>query len=260
MEAEKVQMLVIVAATSLVLLTILITLIILFVFFQKRKLKFILEKKEAEKKYMEEIAKSQIEIQEQALQNMSWELHDNIGQLLSVARMHINILGTQLAEENKEKLNEVSEIVGKSLQEIRLLSKTMNTEIIQNMGLVKSIEVELDRFNKLNFLAATLNIQGEERSLDIKEEIILFRILQEFFSNAIKHSKAKNLEVNLNFKENQLLISAKDDGVGFEDGEIEKGSGLINMKSRAAIIKTEFAMKSAKNKGVSLTLSYPYKN
>lgn len=258
MKDQDIQMLV--AATSLVLLTLLITIVILFVFFQKRKLKFILEKKEAEKKYMEEIAKSQIEIQEQALQNMSWELHDNIGQLLSVARMHINILGTQLAEENKEKLNEVSEIVGKSLQEIRLLSKTMNTEIIQNMGLVKSIEVELDRFNKLNFLAATLNIQGEERSLDIKEEIILFRILQEFFSNAIKHSKAKNLEVNLNFKDDQLLISAKDDGVGFEDGEIEKGSGLINMRSRAAIINTEFAMKSAKNKGVSLTLSYPYKN
>lgn len=258
MKDQDIQMLV--AATSLVLLTLLITIVILFVFFQKRKLKFILEKKEAEKKYMEEIAKSQIEIQEQALQNMSWELHDNIGQLLSVARMHINILGTQLAEENKEKLNEVSEIVGKSLQEIRLLSKTMNTEIIQNMGLVKSIEVELDRFNKLNFLVATLNIQGEERSLDIKEEIILFRILQEFFSNAIKHSKAKNLAVNLNFKDDQLLISAKDDGVGFEDGEIEKGSGLINMKSRAAIIKAEFSMKSAKNKGVSLTLSYPYKN
>ena len=57
-----------------------------------------------------------------------------------------------------------------------------------------------------------------------------------------------------------MLISAQDDGVGFEEGEIEKGSGLINMKSRAAIINTEFAMKSAKNKGVSLTLSYPYKN
>ncbi|WP_420573772.1 sensor histidine kinase [Kordia sp.] len=257
MNDQEVQMLV--AATSMVLLILLITVIILFVFFQKRKLKFILEKKEAEKRYMEEIAKSQIEIQEQALQNMSWELHDNIGQLLSVARMHINILGTQLADEDKGKLDDISEIVGKSLQEIRLLSKTMNTEIIQNMGLVKSVELELERFNKLNFLVATLRILGEEKSLDIKEEIILFRILQEFFSNAIKHSKAKNLEVTLNYEEDRLMILAQDDGVGFEEGEIEKGSGLINMKSRAAIINAEFAMKSAKNKGVSLTLSYPYK-
>lgn len=257
MNNQEIQMLV--AATSMVLLILLITVIILFVFFQKRKLKFILEKKEAEKRYMEEIAKSQIEIQEQALQNMSWELHDNIGQLLSVARMHINILGTQLTEENKEKLDDISEIVGKSLQEIRLLSKTMNTEIIQNMGLIKSIEVELDRFNKLNFLVATLRTFGKERSLDIKEEIILFRILQEFFSNAIKHSKAKSLEVTLNFEADRLIILAQDDGVGFEEGEIEKGSGLINMKSRAAIINAEFSMKSAKNKGVSLTLSYPYK-
>jgi signal transduction histidine kinase len=257
MNDQEIQMLV--AATSLVLLILLITVIILFVFFQKRKLKFILEKKEAEKRYMEEIAKSQIEIQEQALQNMSWELHDNIGQLLLVARMHINILGAQLTKENKDKLDDISEIVGKSLQEIRLLSKTMNTEIIQNMGLVKSIEVELDRFNKLNFLVASLHITGEERPLDIKEEIILFRILQEFFSNAIKHSKAKTLEVKLNFEADRLVVTAEDDGVGFEETEIEKGSGLINMKSRAAIIDAEFAMKSAKNKGVSLTLSYPYK-
>jgi signal transduction histidine kinase len=257
MNDQEIQMLV--AATSMVLLILLITVIILFVFFQKRKLKFILEKKETEKQYMEEIAKSQIEIQEQALQYMSWELHDNIGQLLSVARMHINILGTQLTDVNKEKLDDISEIVGNSLQEIRLLSKTMNTEIIQNMGLVKSVEVELDRFNKLNFLVATLNILGEERSLDIKEEIILFRIMQEFFSNAIKHSKANKLDVTLNFESDRLSILAQDDGVGFEEGEIERGSGLINMKSRAAIINTEFSMKSAKNKGVSLTLSYPYK-
>jgi hypothetical protein len=257
MNDQEVYMLV--AATSTVLLILLITVIILFVFFQKRKLKFILEKKEAEKRYMEEIAKSQIEIQEQALQNMSWELHDNIGQLLSVARMHINILGTQLAQENKGKLNDISEIVGKSLQEIRLLSKTMNTEIIQNMGLIKSIEVELERFNKLNFLVATLEVSGEEQELDIKEEIILFRILQEFFSNAIKHSKAKNLTVTLRYEADCLRISAQDDGVGFDEGEIEKGSGLINMKSRAAIINAEFKMKSEKNKGVSLTLSYPYK-
>ncbi|WP_046744632.1 sensor histidine kinase [Kordia zhangzhouensis] len=257
MNDQEIQMLV--AATSMVLLILLVTVIILFVFFQKRKLKFILEKKEAEKRYMEEIAKSQIEIQEQALQNMSWELHDNIGQLLSVARMHINILGTQLPAENKEKLGDISEIVGKSLQEIRLLSKTMNTEIIQNMGLVKSIEVELERFNKLNFLAASLQVLGEEQELDIKEEIILFRILQEFFSNAIKHSKAKNLSVTLHYEENRLLVTAEDDGVGFDEETIEKGSGLINMKSRAAIINAEFSMKSAKNKGVSLTLSYPYK-
>lgn len=257
MEDQEIQMLV--AATSLVLLILLITVIILFVFFQKRKLKFILEKKEAEKRYMEEIAKSQIEIQEQALQNMSWELHDNIGQLLSVARMHINILGTQLTPENKVKLDDISEIVGKSLQEIRLLSKTMNTEIIQNMGLVKSVEVELDRFNKLNFLVAKLTVFGDERELDIKEEIILFRIMQEFFSNAIKHSKANTLDVTLTFEADRLLIFAQDDGVGFKEGEIEKGSGLINMKSRAAIINAEFSMKSAKNKGVSLTLAYPYK-
>ncbi|UII31523.1 histidine kinase [Fulvivirga ulvae] len=244
------QDVVLVATITLIVLVVII--IILFGTFQARKNKYI----QAEKKFEEEIAKSQMEIHEQALKNMGWELHDNIGQLLSVARMQLNILQAKLPDGHKEETVDVSEILGDCLKEIRLLSKTLNPDIIREMGLVRSIELELERFNKLNFLKAKLSVQGEEYMVPQKDGIILFRILQEFFSNVIKHSKAQHLDVNLEYSANKLLISAKDDGIGFDYEEVIKGAGLINMKSRAKLIGAEYNMVSAKNKGVELILEY----
>jgi len=72
-----------------------------------------------------------LEIQEQALKNISWEIHDNVGQLLSVAKMQINILQMELPEIQQNKIIEVGEIVGKSLQELRDLAKSLNPETIK---------------------------------------------------------------------------------------------------------------------------------
>jgi signal transduction histidine kinase len=249
--------LILVATITLIILVAMI--IILFVTFQSKKNKYILDQLEAEKKREEEIAKSKMEIQEQSLRNIGWELHDNIGQILSTAKMQLNILKPRLPNEHHQSLGEVSDLIGDSLQEIRLLSKTLNPDVIRNLGLVRSIGFELERFNKLKFLNATLSINGEEVALDQKDEIILFRILQEFFSNAIKHSKASTLTVLLEYLPEKLLITAQDNGVGFDVQKSMTGSGLINMKSRALMIGGTYAIKSSPNEGVNLLLCYNYR-
>lgn len=241
---------IVVATVTLVILVVI--LIFLFGIFQAKKNKYI----EAEKRFEDEIAKSQMEIHEQTLRNMGWELHDNVGQLLSVARMQLNILHGKLPEEHRQAAADIGGVVGNCLKEIRLLSKTLNPDIIREIGLIPSIELELERFNKLNFLKAELIVEGEEIDINHKNGVILFRILQEFFSNVIKHSKAQHLKVNLKYSGNKLLILAKDDGVGFNYEEVAKGSGLINMRSRAQLIGAEYNMVSERDKGVLLTLEY----
>ena len=231
--------------------------IIFFVVFQKRKNKLLIEKYEQKRQFEIELSKSRIEIQEQILKNIAWELHDNVGQLLSVANMQLNILSTEISDNLKEKLKDSQEVLKKSLAEVRSLSKSLNSEVIQNLGLEQSVQNELKRFNKLNFINAKLTVIGEDNNLlDEKDQIIVFRILQEFFSNSIKHSKAQNLDVMFEYLPNELFISATDDGVGFNKEEIKKGSGLINMRSRAELINADFDLKSLQGKGVSLTLNY----
>ena len=249
----------IIIITTLVVVLFIVVIVVFFSVFQNRKMKILLDKKADEIRYEEEIIKSQLETQEQTLQNISWELHDNVGQLLSVAKMQLNMLQPDVENSQKGILDETSEIISKSLQEIRTLSKLLNPEVVKNIGIEKSIELELQRFNRLNFLNANLKVKGNSINIDKKDEIILFRILQEFLSNTVKHSKAAKLDVILDYQPEQLIIEAKDYGVGFDLKEIEKGSGLINMKSRAKLINTQFSLTSEKDKGVSLTLTYPLK-
>lgn len=248
-----------VATITLVVLVTMI--IILFVIFQTKKNKYLLNQLEAEQKMEQEIAKSHMEIQEQGLKNIGWELHDNVGQLLSIAKMQLSMLEPTLPEQFKNNVASINALIGDSLQEIRLLSKTLNPEVIANLGLVRSIEFELERFNKLNFLKASLLVRGDELKLDQKDEIIIFRILQEFFSNAIKHSKASTLDVTLDYQTGQLHITAQDNGVGFDPAQANNsGSGLINMKGRAHLIGASFSINSSPNRGVQLLLIYNYRH
>ncbi|MFD2823768.1 sensor histidine kinase [Lacinutrix iliipiscaria] len=241
-----------------VLLIVCSLIIIFFIVFQKRKNQLLLDKIKQQQIFDEEISRTQTEIQEQTLKNIGWELHDNVGQLLSVASMQLSILGTQVSEEVKANITETTNIVRESLKEVRSLSKSLNNEVILNIGFEKSITNELDRLKRMKFTSAELSVKGEKVVIsDKKHEIIMFRILQEFFSNSVKYSEAKNLSVKLDYKKDFLIINASDDGKGFDVDTAELGSGLLNMKSRAELIKAKFNLSSKPNKGVLLTLEYP---
>lgn len=233
--------------------------IVFFITFQKRKNKLLLEKYEAEKRFEKEITQAKLEIQEQTLKNVGWELHDNIGQLLSVANMQLNILSRTMEEPARSSVTDVKEVVANTLHEVRSLSKSLNNEVINYEGLQASVINEVARINRLNLLISEFNAVGNYVKIPQKDEIILFRILQEFFSNVIKHSKADKLRVDFIFNTEDLKINVSDNGIGFDTEEVEKSSGLLNMKSRAKLINTEFTLKSSKDLGTSLYLRYPFK-
>ncbi|MDP5093140.1 MAG: ATP-binding protein [Polaribacter sp.] len=235
--------------STILILIIVISLIILFTVFQKKK-NFLVEKQLEEKKRFErEIAETQIEIREETLRNISWELHDNIGQLLTLAKI-------QLQNTTKENIQEVSETIAKGLKEVRALSKLINPEAIKNIDLQEALQLEIDRFNRLNFIKSDLQIIGNQQKIDEKSSIIIFRILQEFFSNTIKHSKASELNVLLDYQETMLQITASDNGIGFSSDEKKEGIGLSNIKNRAKLIGADIQFYSEENKGTSLKIQY----
>lgn len=87
--------------------------------------------------------------------------------------------------------------------------------------------------------------------------MILFRILQEFFSNVTKHAKASQLEVRLQFLEKKLLIEARDNGVGFDLTHKAEGIGLLNMKNRAKLIGADINFFSNLGQGTRIVIEYP---
>lgn len=251
-EEQNITNLLIIGTTIIVLL-LAITLIFLFLFIQKKKQKHLLDKKESKARYAKELALSQNEIREKALENISWEIHDNVGQLLSVAKLQLNRLETKVVKKNKDDLQEVTGLVSKSLKDLRALSKSLNPVSIKKIGFLNALQLELDRYNRLNFIDAELKTINKPFRIHKEKETILFRIVQEFIHNSIKHSKGSKLSVTVLYNNNDIEITVKDNGVGFEINKesADRGIGLLNMKGRAELINAEFNLTSTPNKGTT---------
>ena len=255
MEREEIQLLII--SFSIVLFTLLLTVFILFFFFQKKKSKFLMDKMEAELLFQSELTKSKIEIKEQTLTNVSRELHDNIGQILSVALMHMNIIIESEDHYSKNDLKNIKELVNKSLNEIRLLSKIMNGDIFLNTSFISAISEDLERIKQLKKIKCKLNIDGEIQTINKEHETIIYRILQEAISNILRHSHSDTITINILFSKNNCKIDIIDTGKGFDIEKSPKGSGLSNIETRADLIGANFTIHSDENKGTVLMIDYP---
>ena len=235
----------------IILFSVCVIMVFLFVIFQKEKNVLLIKQVETLQQYEKEIAESQVEIREQTLRNISWELHDNIGQLLTLAKIQL-----QSVAENPENITEVNNNLTTILNEVRSLSKVINPDFISNIKLNEAIQLEIDRFNRLNYIKSSLIVEGQYFDLDSKAEIIIFRILQEFFSNTIKHSKASKLKVQMSYTQDKLIIIAEDNGKGFDALNVsENGIGLNNMKKRGHLINADISIQSVLNKGTQLTIT-----
>ncbi|MEZ4778416.1 MAG: ATP-binding protein [Flavobacteriaceae bacterium] len=252
MDQEGVQSFLIVF--SIIAFGLALTVILLFAIFQKRKNKLLSLQQETESKFKEELIETQIEIREETLRNISWELHDNIGQLLTLAKIQLNE-----ANETCGNVSEASETVAKCLKELRSLSKLINPDTFTNLTLTEALQMEMARFNRMKYLETTLTHNEETFPLNTKVEIIIFRMLQEFFTNTIKHSKATQLNVTLNYSENNLEIQAEDNGIGFDTSNDFGGIGLSNIKNRAKIIGAQVAITSQENVGTQFFLTFKNK-
>jgi len=233
--------------------------ILFFIVFQKRKNTLLLDKIKREREFEEELIKTQSEIQEQTLKNVGQELHDNVGQLLAVANMQLSLVASLTQDSIKSKVDDTKNVITDAIKEVRDLSKVLNSEVISNFGLQQSIKNEIYRINKLKKLNAHFNVDGEAKDINSKDAIILFRIFQEFLSNTIKYAQAKTFNVSLNYTKETLIIEINDNGKGFNIEKVKKGSGLINMKDRSALINTQYNLNSQKGKGTRLELVYPIK-
>ena len=254
------ETIVLIAYAITVIFVLLIFVIFFFRAFQKRKNKLILDQIEAQRKFERELATSQLEIQEQTFKNIGWELHDNVGQLLSVVSMQLNIILVKAPDTMQESLKDTRDVVTNTVQEVRNLSKTLNNDVINKNGLVRSLEIEIERFNRLKFLEATFTINGDQHYISAEHEILIFRMYQEFLSNVMKHSKADKLSVTLNYTPNNLEIIAKDNGVGFDTSQKTESSGLQTIKGRAALLNADYSLTSRIGNGTQLVLLYPYPN
>lgn len=254
------EAIVLIGYVAFFVLALIIVFVLFFTIFHKRKNQLLLDQIEQEKKFEEELVKTQQEIQEETLKHVGRELHDNVGQLLAFSTMQMNAAIKLVNNEAISKVNNASDALKESLSEVRALSKSLNSDVIFNLGFNATVKNEVERLNKSGLVEAKLSITGNAISFENKkDEIILFRILQEFSSNTLKYAEADNLNITLDYQKELLKIKVEDDGIGFDLSKIEQGSGMTNMQKRAELINTNYHFKSVVDNGTMLILEYPYR-
>lgn len=206
--------------------------------------------------HQKELLSNQIEIQKQTMQDIGREIHDNIGQKLTLASLY----SQQLAYENKaphinEKIDSISEIINQSLTELRALSKSLTDDTINSRDTIDLIQHEVDKINELKKCVVSFSFNEKNIKLNYQIKSVLYRIIQEFIQNSLKHSKCKNIKINLEKINNSLKLVLHDDGIGFDINSVSrKGIGLVNMKKRAEIIHADFNLVSSTDNGTQLTI------
>lgn len=249
---------------TLFLVIVAIGIIMLVLLYQKKQIQNSREKEQLKVLFEKEILESKLEIQEQTFKNISQEIHDNIGQVLILARLTVNAMECNDQNNLKERIGNTNELLGKALQDLRNLSKSLNAENIAEIGLVKSIANEVELIKKTGKYNVNLKLEEISFALSHQHEVIVFRIFQEILNNIIKHSNATEINVEMAGLADRLVLQVADNGQGFdpfaEKKEAQPGSGIRNMKNRASMIGAHLSLTSEVGNGTVITMTLPKKN
>jgi two-component system NarL family sensor kinase len=253
----------IVSAITLLLLLI-TSFIVAFIFIHQNQYhKYIRDKEEMKNTYQQEILKAQLEMKEQTLLTISQEIHDNIGQILSLVKLNLSTIPLTDGNPAAAKITATKELVGKAIQDLRNLSKSLNTEYVTQQKLSESLQFELELIQKTGLYTTNLQVHGNETTFDAPKQLIIFRIAQEVLNNIIKHAKAQRISVALDYQPDNPTLRIEDDGSGFDTvalqvrGAQDKGTGIGNMYYRAKLIGADFSIESQPGQGTSILLSLP---
>lgn len=227
------------------------------IIYNRRKKRHIEEKEHLKNAYQQELLKTQIEVQEQTLNNVGREIHDNITQVLSFVKLNLALIANAEPSVQMQKVNESRELVARAITDLRHLSKSLSFEHIMQQGLIKAMEAEADRINNSGIIQINLRIAGESYSLGEQRELVLFRIFQEALNNTLKHAGASRLNITLQYSEQMFNLTLEDDGMGFSPDvpADNAGSGLKNMENRAAMMGAVTTIYSAPGSGCSISVS-----
>jgi signal transduction histidine kinase len=232
-----------------------------FVFlYQRKKYRHIQEVTQLQESFASEMLHSKAEIQEQTLQYVAAEIHDNFNPTLSVINLNLAGVIPMVEEPAKETIVDTKLMVKQLMGEMRTLSKNLSTNEIGRIGFVATLEKYLQHLGKSGAYQVQFEKKGDIPRLSADKELILFRMCQEALNNIVKHAGAKNIYVRVAYLANAYTVQIKDDGKGFDLAAIEQnpdkqeGSGLRNLRNRAAIIGAELEIQSEPNKGTTITI------
>jgi signal transduction histidine kinase len=213
-------------------------------------------RREAEKRILNAI----IQTEEKERKRFAKDLHDGLGPLLSTVKMSVSTLSLMDKDPaRKEIIDNTSYVIDESIKSIKEISNNISPHILNNFGLASAIK---DFSNKIESKVFQINFDSNtyNRRFDENIEVVLYRVVCELINNAMKHAKAKNIDISLSYQHKTILLTYSDDGIGFNVNEVVgenpsvTGMGYSNMVSRINSIKGKMEVESSKESGTRVLI------
>jgi two-component system sensor histidine kinase UhpB len=222
---------------------------------EKRKLEeALVEQKLQQQKLIAQIA---IQSQEKEKNNVATELHENINQILAVAKMQLDSSAHDITN-NDLSIKKSYENIEKALQEIRKLSHSLATPSLEEYNLIEAIN------DLINDAASESNVKLKfknnlKKGIKIPDEINvnIYRLAQEQLNNVFQHAKASTVKIQISSDEKGIYLLIEDDGIGFSMDETKFGLGLKNIEGRVKLYSGKLTVKTEAGKGCKLEIFLP---
>jgi len=199
-----------------------------------------------------------IEGQEAERERVAKDLHDSLGGLLSTVKLQFDSLENKLDGVSKFKnYQNANRLLDTACQEVRDIARNMQPSSLVNLGLVAAVRDLINRIDDPDQRTIDFQHYGLDHKLENTVALTVYRLVQELLNNSIKHSKAKEILIQLTREESEFIIMVEDDGVGFDIEGVEKGMGTENILSRVNYLKGDLSVHSEKGKGTTTLVTVP---
>jgi signal transduction histidine kinase len=204
--------------------------------------------------------------QEDERRRISFELHDELGQDLTVLKLHIDSIKRKLHQDQSALHNAFKEVlleVNQTIEKVRRISRDLSPSVLVDLGLNAALRGMLKSFTKHSKIEISTDIQDTKNLFSSEQQIAVYRIFQEIITNISKHAHASKVSIVGKKKSSKFFFRVKDNGIGFDIEEInakhapEKGLGLAAMAERAKMLSGHFEISSQVNSGTIIDFEVP---
>ncbi|GBD89124.1 oxygen sensor histidine kinase NreB [bacterium BMS3Abin03] len=201
-------------------------------------------------------------IREEERTTIAREIHDELGQVLTVLKIQISLLANKLRddqEELKDKIKSISDMIDGTVEKVQGITSKLRPDILDELGLIPAIEWQAQEFKKVTGINYSLTLLRDEVNLDNEKSTAIFRIFQEALTNIMRHSSATLVNISILKRERNLVLKIADNGIGINSKQEKdpKSLGLIGMKERAMIFGGEVTVEGIPGKGTEVTVEMP---
>jgi PAS domain S-box-containing protein len=208
------------------------------------------------------IAQAVVDAQEKERAEIGKELHDNVNQILSTAKLYLELAKTDTTQRDTL-ITRSADSIFTAINEIRLITRALVPPSVKDLGLIDSINDLVESLRLTTKLQVKFTHKGDfDEVIKDKQKLMLFRIIQEQVSNVLKHAAARRVGIDLKLAGKLISLSISDDGQGFEPEKIKfkKGVGLTNIESRVQLFNGQVTITTAPGKGCKLFIQVPIHN